>query len=200
VSSRKTRWNTGSYWTLIIVCAGASVAVLIALIARLAQILPNRSVPVTVPFDQVSTTLPVGPGGTEAAVSVAQGIIRVSGMPGITLGSLLLAAIVPAATAIALVAFFGTFCLNMSRGRVFVAANVRLALWTGGTLLAGWALTSLFTTMGVNGAFATLSDHSYDNIRFTVNYAPLFAAVAVFLIAGAFQTGMLLQRDTEGLI
>jgi hypothetical protein len=200
VSRRDTRWNAASYWILIVMCAGASIAVLVSLVGRVTQILPNQNVPVTVPFDQTSTTLPIGPSGAETAVSVAQGIIRVSGMPGITLGSLLLGAIVPAATAIALVALFGAFCFNMSRGRVFVAANVRLTLWAGGTLLAGWALTSLFTTMGVNGAFATLSNHSYDNVRFAVDYSPLFAAVAVLLISGAFQTGIRLQRDAEGLV
>jgi hypothetical protein len=199
VNQRSATWNTASYWGLIILCGAAVVFVIVQLVIRLAQVLPNSGVPVTVPLEETAS-LPVGPGGRAETVAVTQGIVHVSGMPGITLVSLVLAAVVTAATVIALVAFLGIFCINMSRGRVFVRGNVRLVLWAGGTLLVGWALSTLFTTMGVNGAFAALSDHSYDNVRFGTDYTPLFAAIAVLLVGTAFEAGLRLQRDTEGLV
>jgi hypothetical protein len=199
MDERQAKFNKGVYWCLILLGGAAIVYVIVGLVIRVIEILPNSRVPVTVPLHETAL-LPVGPGGSRVAVAVTEGVVHVSHMAGITLVSLVLSALVTAGMIVAITVFLGLFCFNMSRGRVFVRGNVKILFGAAVTLIAGWLLGTLFTTMGVNGAFAALSDHGYDNVIFGVDYAPAIAAIAVCLVGVAFEAGLRLQRDTEGLV
>jgi len=195
----RERWNRTSYTFLITLCAGASVFFLADLMRRILQIAPNHDVAVTVPV-RTTAYVAAGPDGADVPVTVTQGVIHVSGMPPITIASLLLGEIVRTGAAIAVIVLLGVFLLRMSRGVVFDRINSGLVIASGITIIAAWMLGRLFTTMGVNGAFAALSDHRYDNGAFPIDATGLFAGGAVLLIGTAFGIGARLQRDTEGLV
>jgi hypothetical protein len=200
VSTRLKQLNTGSLWLLAAGAAAMVVYLLVRLGLRIGEIVPNRDVAVPVPFADTTASLPVGPQGGPVAVAITEGVLHVSGMPAISLVSVLLGETLRAGTAIALIVFFGVFCLRMSRGRIFDRANVRLVLWSGAVLVVGWGAGGLFTMMGVNGAFAALSAHGYDNVGFPTDWAPFIAGLTLLLLSYAFESGMRLQRETEGLV
>ena len=95
---------------------------------------------------------------------------------------------------------FALFCWNLARGRAFSRANVRIVLGGVGVLAVGWLVGTILTTMTVNGALAAVSDHTYEGITFSTDWAIPFAILAVGAVGAAFQVGARLQRDTEGLV
>ena len=105
-----------------------------------------------------------------------------------------------AASAIAVIAIVCVFCRRLMRGEAFSARNTRLIVATSFTLIGGWFLSTLFTNMGVNGAFSHLSQYGYDGATFTADWAPAAAAIAIGAVGIAFRAGPRLQRETEGLV
>jgi hypothetical protein len=200
MTTRRSRSLLAS-WTFLTVGGFGAAAVLLAdLVRRILLIAPNRDVPVTVPFFHTTAAVAAGPGGADVPVAIAQGVIHVSGMPGITLASLVLGEILRTGLLVVPLVAFAVLCLRMARGRVFDRVNARLVSATGIAVVVVWGAAGLFTGMGVNGAFAALSDHGYDNAAFPIDYTGLAAGVAVLVVGVAFELGIRLQRDTEGLV
>ena len=108
--------------------------------------------------------------------------------------------VVIALAVIAGIVLLGLFCWNVTRGRAFTKANVRLVIIGVFVLLFGWIVGSLFTTMTVNGALSAVSDYTYDGVLFTTNWAAGFGLLALGAVGVAFQVGQRLQRETEGLV
>ncbi|MFC6356774.1 DUF2975 domain-containing protein [Luethyella okanaganae] len=179
----------------------AGVVTIVLLAQRILEIVPNRDVPVPAQFIQTPAELPIGPGGSLVAVSVDEATIRVSDMPGITVFALVASAIVTAVTICAILACVCLFCRNLIRGEAFSRANIRLVMIAAMTIMIGWAVGNLFAWISLNGAFAALSEHGYDNpIFLSFTPTPLFVAIALGAIGVAFQIGAKLQRETEGLV
>jgi hypothetical protein len=195
-----SRGDRASLWFTIVAGAAAIAGILVLLSIRVVEILANRAVPVLLPFVDATAELPLGPNGALVTVQVEQATAAVSQMPAITVASLVFADVVSGLAACAVIVFLCLFCRNLMRGRAFGPANTGLITATSFTILGGWFFGSLFSTMGVNGAFAALSDNTYDNVAFETSFTPMFAAFAVGAIAYAFQAGARLQRDTEGLV
>ena len=198
--SSPSRSDRISLIATIVIGIVAAGYILVLLVLRLIEVLPNREVPVLVPFVEMPTRLPIGPDGADIAANVEQATVSVSGMPTITVVSLAIAAIVTAASAIAIIAIVCIFCRRLIRGEAFSARNTRLIMATSFTLIGGWFLGTLFTNMGVNGAFSHLSDYGYDGATFTADWVPAVAAIAIGAVGIAFQAGQRLQRETEGLV
>lgn len=185
--------------TILIGIAGA-VGVIVLLVQRIIEVIPNRDVPVLVPFVGTASTLPLGPDGASVPVDIDRATVLVSDMAGISLMSLILAAIIPALAALVVIACVCLFCRNLIAGRAFGKQNSGLVTAAAIAVAAGWAIGTLFTTMGVNGAMAALGQHSYENATASIDLVPLFAVVALGAVAMAFQVGARLQRDTDGLV
>ena len=188
---------------LLLVIAGgvfAAGVTLVVSVVRIAEIVTNRDVPVRAPFVDTPAQLPVGPDGAAVTVLVDEATVRVSDMAGITVASLVIAQVALAVTVVLVVACGYLLCRNLMRGIAFSRTNSRLITVCSGVILFGWFATTMFGNMGINGAFAALSEHTYDNARFGINWTPCFVALALAVVAVAFQTGERLQRDTEGLV
>ena len=195
-----SRSDRTALWITITVGAVAAVYTFVSMVLRIGEIIPNRNVPVPAAFADTPATLPIGPDGAAVPVVVEQAIIRVSDMPAITLASLLLAAVISAVATIAAIVCVCLFCRNLIRGRAFDKTNVRLIGTATLVIAVGWAVGSLFRTMGANGASAMLSHGAAANTAFPVDYAAIAAIVSLAAIGVAFQQGHRLQRDTEGLV
>ncbi|QNG20365.1 DUF2975 domain-containing protein [Rhodococcus triatomae] len=190
-------------WGLVFTVVGGLVVAVAALadaVWEIARILPNKDVAVQVPFVDMRAPLPVGPDGAPVDAVIDTATVQVSGMAGITLVSLILAHIAVAATVLALVGCGVVLCRNLARGIAFSRTNTRMIIASSVIVTAGWFAVAMFGTMGVNGAFAALSDYTYDNVTFAVDWAPVFVALALAVIGMAFQAGERLQKDAEGLV
>lgn len=201
--SDPTAVSTGDRLALYLtIGSGATVAIftVILFIARTVEILTNHNVPVLASFMGTTAKLPLGPNGALMPVEIEQGSIEVSGMPAITIVALILAAATTALSSCALIICFCLFCRNILAGRAFGRSNNRLILAAAIAVTVGWGLGAIFTTLGVNGAFATLSNNSYANFSLELPFTPLLVVFALGVIGVAFQMGGKLQRETEGLV
>ncbi|AWB87266.1 hypothetical protein [Mycetocola zhujimingii] len=200
VTARPTRSDRADLWTVIVVGVMVAVFVLVNAIVRIASIVPNTDVDVLAPFFDTVTALPLGPDGAMVDVRVDSAWLTVSDLPVIVVVSLVAAVLVELAMTLVIVASAMLLCRNLMTGNAFSRTNTRLVFTVSIALIAGTTLSNLFTTMGTNGAFATLSQGSYDGAVATGNVIPYFAAIALAAVALAFKAGERLQRDAEGLI
>ena len=194
---RSDRW--GMYLTVLLGAAGA-VATVWAAVARLVEIASPGGIPVLVPFPGETAPLPIGPGGAPVEVDVDQAVVTVTDPAPATLFALIAEPIVSGGAIVAGIVLLCLFCLAVARGRAFARGTVRLVTAGAFVLLGGWGLSSLFRTMGVNGALAAVSDHSYDGVLFQTDFSPFFVALGIAAVGVAFQIGHKLQRETEGLV
>ncbi len=189
----------GLYLTVLLGAVGAAVTTVTA-ITRLAEVIPGHDIRVLVPFVNETAPLPIGSNGAPIDVSVDQAIVTVADPGAVTLFALIADPIVTALTIIAEIVLLCLLCVNIARGRAFHRRTVHIVSWSSGVLLVGWVLTSLFRTMGVNGALAAVSDHSYDGVLFQTDFTPVFGVLALGAVLLAFQIGHRLERETEGLV
>lgn len=189
----------GMYMTIALGALGA-VAVLWVTISRLVAVAPGRDVPVLVPFVGESATLPIGPGGSAVPVDVDQAVVVVPQPAVATQFALVAEPIVIGLAALIGIALLCAFCWNLARGRAFHRSTTRIIFAGAGTVLAGWALGSLFTTMTVNGALSAVSEYSYDGVLFSTDFTQPVVALALAAVGAGFQIGERLRRDTEGLV
>ncbi|QAV70341.1 hypothetical protein ESZ53_07725 [Salinibacterium sp. UTAS2018] len=196
-ASRSDRYG---FFVVIAFGLAAAVVLLVLLIQRMIEIVPNVEVPVVAPFAREMASLPIGPDGAEVLVDVDSAIILVTGMPPITLISLMLADAIPALATITMIVLGCFMVRNLLTGRVFSAHNLRLLNGFFAAAITGWALGLLFRTMGTNGAFATLSDYSYNNVLAVFAPAPWLAILGLSVLVYFFQVGARLQRETDGLV
>ncbi|WP_203136524.1 hypothetical protein [Microbacterium sp. JZ31] len=187
-------------WFTAGIAAVAGVWIVVQAGIRIAEVLHGTDVPVLAPFSGEQTVLPIGPGGSDVTVTVDQAVIAANSLAPITSVSLVLEAIVGALGLLGALVCLVLLCINLARGVAFSRLNSRLILLGTTSLLVAWALGGLFRTMGVNGTFAAVSEHSYDNVIFSSDLGPLFAILALGAIGTAFTVGERLQRDTEGLV
>jgi len=187
-------------WFTAAAAAIAGVVVIVQAVGRVAEVLPNRDVPVLAPFAGEHTQLPIGPGGAPVTVAVDQAVITASDLAPVTVTSLVLEAVVVAIGLLGALACLALLCVNLARGTAFSRTNSRLVVLGTFSLLIAWALGGLFRTMGMNGTFAAVSEHTYDNVIFATDLAPVAAILALGAVATAFAVGERLQRDTEGLV
>lgn len=188
---------------LIIIIIGAVAIAAMAsygALLRVIEVLTGSAVPVLAPFAGESVELPIGPGGSPIAVEVSEAVILATDLAPATVFSLIAAPIVTLIATILVIGCIVVFCRNLLRGVAFSRTNTRLVLTASMIIAVGWALSTLFTNMSVNGAFAAISEQTYVNVLFSADFTPLLVSLVLSAVALAFQSGERLQRDTEGLV
>lgn len=189
----------GMYATIVLGVIGAA-SVLFATVTRIIEVAPNRDVPVLVPFTGETAQLPIGPGGALVTVEVDQATVIVPEPAVATHFALVAQPIVIGLALLLSIALLCLFCWNLARGRAFHRSTTRIIFAAAGTVLGGWVLGSLFTTMSVNGALSAVSEYSYEGVLFSTDVVPPIVVLALSAIGAAFQIGERLRRDTEGLV
>lgn len=170
-------------------------------VARIVEVLPNHDVTVLGAFAGTMADAPIGPDGAAASVELDRGLITVPSLPGAALAAIVIQQVVLIVAVVGVV-----FCLlwlirNILAGQVFSRTNTVLVGTAGTTAVLGYAAVPFFGNMAANGAFATISEHSFNNVIIAVEPFSLIALAFIAALAGTvFAVGDRLQRDTEGLV
>lgn len=191
--------RVGMYMTIALGVVGAA-AVVWTTIARILEVASGRDVPVLVPFIDETAELPIGPDGALVPVAVDQAVVVVPQPAAATQFALIAEPIVVGLSLLAAIVLLCLFCWNLARGRAFHRSTTRIIFAGAGTVIAGWALGSLFTTMTVNGALSAVSEYSYEGVLFSTDFTAPIVALALGAVGAGFQIGERLRRDSEGLV
>lgn len=178
------------------------VATLWDLVTRLADVLPNRDVPVDV--EVAASTQPIAIKGVGDAVpaEIERFTVHVSDLPAGTYIAVIGAAVVPAVAIVTVLVCLAWLLRNIGAGQFFSRRNTRLVTTAAFATVIGWVITAAMSTAAANGALARLStdDRAGFEITMSISFLYLFAAMVAGCVAAAFHTGERMQRDSEGLV
>jgi hypothetical protein len=100
----------------------------------------------------------------------------------------------------------GLVCRRLRAGTPFVAVAVRMLVWAAIIVAVGLTASDILQQFGQN-AVTSQADaiRRYGDLQLTsgqwgLNPVPLFFALVLIAVAGAFRYGERLQADTEGLV
>jgi hypothetical protein len=188
---------------VVFMMAGAAIAVvtLIGAVIRISEVLPGSDVDVYAEFAGTPAHAPIGVDGADVTVALDTAWITAPTLPTFSVVALVIQQIALAVAVTAVVACLLAVTWNILRGRMFSRTNTRLVTGAGFFGLLGFAAVPFFGNMGANGAFAELSENTFDNVVMSVDLFPLVGAAFVAALATmTFTVGDRLRRDTEGLV
>lgn len=198
---RPTRGDTTAL--ILFMLAGAVIAVwsIVAAVLRIIEVVPNRDVEVLARFSGTIAQAPIGPDGAAVPVMLESAVLNPPELPIASVVALVIQPIIGAVAVTTVIACLLLLSVNIIRGRVFSRTNTVLVTIAGFTALIGAAAVPFFGNMGANGAFAWISDQTFDNVLMTIEPFPFIALAFVAALASTvFSVGERIQRDTEGLV
>ncbi|MET4158655.1 hypothetical protein [Agromyces sp. PvR057] len=198
---RPSRSDLAGMWMFLV--AGAIIALwaVAGSVLRIIEVLPNHDVQVPAEFAGTVAEAPIGPDGASVPVALDRATITAETLPALSLASLVIEQVVAAATVVVVVACLVMLSWSVMRGRVFSRRNTTLVTIAGFTGLLGYAAVPFFANMAANGAFARISEHTFDNVVMSVDLAPLMLLGFIAALAAVvFSIGDRMRRDTEGLV
>lgn len=196
-----SRGDIASLAVFAIVGIASAAWSVITAILRIIEVLPNSNVTVLATFRDTRAVAPIGVNGAEVTVVLEEAVLTVPSLPLASVWSIVIQQVVMAATFVTVVACLLLLVLNVMRGRAFGPSSTRLVSTAGIVAVLGAGAFPFFGNMAANGAFAALSDGTFDNVIMTVDLTTLFAIAFVAALASTvFAVGARLQRDTEGLV
>ena len=173
----------------------------VAAAARSAEVAPGIDGPVLAVFEGTPAQAPIGPDGAVTEVVLEQAWITAPELPVASVWALVIQQIIQAVTVITVVVCLLLVVYSILRGTVFSRRNTGLVTTAGITSLIGFALVPFFGNMGANGAFANISDRTFENVILSVDLLPFIVIAFVAALGGTvFTVGSRLQRETEGLV
>ena len=188
-------------WFFMIAGVGIAVSAVWSAVARIVEVLPNRNVQVAAEFAGTMADAPIGVDGAPIAVELERAIITAPSLPVASLWALVIQQVVFAVAVVCVVVCLVWLAWNVSRSIVFSRTNTVLVVTAGFAGLLGYFAVPFFGNMAANGAFAVLSDRTFDNVVMSVEVFPLILLTFVAATAATvFTVGDRLRRDTEGLV
>jgi len=188
---------------LLLAIAGAVIAVVavVQAIVRIVEASRGGELSVLAVFNGTPGTAPIGVNGAELPVLLEQAYVTVPSLQPAALGALIIQQAIGAIAIVAVVACLLLLAVSMLRGRVFSRRNTALVATASITGLLGVALYPFFGNIAANGAFALLSDRTFDNVVMSVDLSTiLLLAFISGLLSTVFAVGHRLQGETEGLV
>ncbi|MFG6402209.1 MULTISPECIES: hypothetical protein [unclassified Microbacterium] len=183
--------------------AGAIIAILTVgrAVVRISEVLGGADVRVPAEFAGTPAEAPIGPGGAPVTVELDTAVLIAPELPAASVAALVLEQVTVALTIVVVVGALLWLTANIIRGRIFSRTNTALVITAGFAGLIGYCLAPFFANMGANGAFARISDRTFDNVVMSVDLFPLlFLAFLVGLAGTVFGIGDRLRRETDGLV
>ena len=183
--------------------SGAVIAVWVVVnaVRRVLEVIPNRDVPVTAVFDGTPAQAPLGPDGAAVTVELATARLIAPELPVASVIALVIEQVALVATVLVVVGALLWLTKNIVRGTIFSRTNTALVSTAGIVGLLGFCAVPFFANMGANGAFAWISDRTFDNAVMSVDLFPLLLLAFVAALASTvFTVGDRLQRETAGLV
>lgn len=170
-------------------------------IARIIEVLPNRDVTVTGVFEGTPAMAPIGPGGESVGVDLQRATLTVPSLPGASLGSIVIGQILLAVGVIVIVTCLIGVTRELAAGRIFSTLSTRLVSVASVMGVATYAGVPFFDNMAANGAFARLSDRTFDHAYMAADLTGLVVVgFGAMLASSVFAIGNRIRRDTAGLI
>jgi len=196
--------STGDRFGLMfMMIAGSALAVgaVVSAIARIVEVLTAESVQVLAEFADTPALAPIGVNGADLTVELDTALLTVTDLPGTSLWSIVIQQVLMAAAVVIVVTCLLLLSRSVLRDRVFSRTNTQLVTTAGLTALLGAAAYPFFGNMAANGAFAALSDGTFDNVLMAVDVSSLLMLAFIAALASTvFTVGARLQRETEGLV
>ena len=196
--------STGDRFGLMfMMIAGSALAVgaVVSAIARIVEVLTAESVQVLAEFADTPALAPIGVNGADLTVELDTALLTVTDLPGTSLWSIVIRQVLMAAAVVIVVTCLLLLSRSVLRDRVFSRTNTQLVTTAGLTALLGAAAYPFFGNMAANGAFAALSDGTFDNVLMAVDVSSLLMLAFIAALASTvFTVGARLQRETEGLV
>lgn len=187
---------------LVVFSGLTAFAVVLAAVVRIAEVFRPEGVAVRLPLADAPATLTIDGASAAAAYTATDATVLVPDAGAGTLAWFTASIGVAAVAALVVLGALIRLALAFQSGRLFTRTTVRALTLIGGVLFAGSCIVMLTDALGRSGAYATLGI-PYEPIGMLelVPYLPAWiAAIAVAMLAGAFERGQRMQRDTEGLV
>lgn len=198
---RPSRADLVGMWAFLVAGAAIAAWAVVAAVLRIIEVLPNRDVQVPAEFVGTVAEAPIGPDGASLPVVLDRAAVTAESLPALSLASLVIEQVIAATSVVVVVACLVALSWSVMRGRVFSRRNTRLVTIAGFTGLLGYAAVPFFGNMAANGAFAEVSERTFDNVVMSVELAPfLLLAFVAALATVVFSIGDRMRRDTEGLV
>lgn len=195
------RSDAVALWIFMIAGVGIAIWAAWSAAVRIVEVLPNQDVAVPAEFAGTTADAPIGVDGALVEIELDSAIITAPSLPAASLAALVIQQVVMAVVVVAVVVCLVWLARNVSRSIVFSRTNTVLVTTAGFTGIAGYFAVPFFGNMAANGAFAVLSDHTFDNVVISVEVFPLILLTFVAATAATvFAVGERLQRDTDGLV
>jgi len=195
------RGDAVALWIFIAAGVGIALWTVWTAVARIIEVLPNRDVAVAAAFAGTPAEAPIGVDGAPVTVELDRAIITAPELPGASLWAVVIQQVVFVVAVLAVVGCLVWLAQNVSRGRVFSRTNTVLVTTAGFAGLLGCFAVPFFGNMAANGAFAVLSERTFDNVVISVDpFVLILVAFVAALLSTVFGVGERLQRETEGLV
>lgn len=188
---------------MALMIAGLALAVgsLIAAVVRIVEVLSGGAIEVFAEFAGTPALAPIGVDGADVPVALDTAVLTVDNLPVASVGAIVIQQVLMAATVVTVVVCLLLLARGVLQDRVFSRANTRLVTVAGMTALLGAAAYPFFGNMAANGAFAALSERTFDNVLMAIDVSALLVLGFVGALASTvFAVGDRLQRETEGLV
>ena len=196
-----SRWDAASMAIFMIIGAAFAVFTVVRSVIRTVEVLGGGDVRVFAQFAGTMAEAPIGPDGAPVPVELDTAYLIAPELPIASLGALVIEQIVISVSVVTVVACLLLLTWNVLHGRVFSKTNTQLVGTAGIVAFFGVALAPFFANIGANGAFAWISDRTFDNVILAADLTQLFTvAFIAALAATTFTVGDRLRRDTEGLV
>lgn len=188
---------------VVLVGVGLVLAVItvVGAVLRLVESLGGGPIQVFAEFAGTPAEAPIGVDGAPVTVALDAAILSVSDLPLASVISLVIQQVILVAAVLVVAGMLLMLSLGILRGVVFSKRHTVYVGTASTAAFFGIVLYPFFGNMAANGAFAALSDGTFENVVLSVQ--PLTFIVAAFIAALAttvFSVGARLQRDTEGLV
>ena len=188
-------------WIWLALGAAFVIWTAVRAVARIVEIVGGGDVRVFAQFAGTPAEAPIGPDGAPVTVELDTAYLIAPDLPIASIVALVIEQIVVMATVAIVVTCLLLLMRSVLRGKVFSRRNTVLVSIAGITGFAGVVLAPFFGNMGANGAFAWISDRTFDNVILSADLTQMFGiAFLASLAVSTFIVGDRLQRDTEGLV
>lgn len=168
---------------------------------RILEIARGTDVPVDVDFMSTPVDVPLNDGSGTAQVAMTNGVLTVSELPPVGIGTGIIGQILLVLTIVTVIASLSLLARNFLLGRIFGRSSTVLVMTAGFTALFGFSAVRFFDNMLANAAVAFEADNLLDNAIITVEpFVFILGAFALATIGTAFTIGARLQQDTKGLV
>lgn len=199
--ARPTRWDLTGLWMYTLIGAGFVVWTVVAAVIRVVELFPNRDVRVFGTFRGTAAEAPIGPDGALRPVELASGYITAPALPLASSVALVLEQVVIVVAVTTVILCFLLLQRNVIHGQVFSTRNTALVATAAIVGYLGLLGAPFFANMGANGAFAWISERTFDNPSISADTSVIFGfPFAAALVLTVFTVGDRLQRDTKGLV